>query len=139
MSKISLRISKELRNALKKRAANSDMNLSEYIRKVLANTSAYHDQNWLLIAWRLFGVNMVKLRKALSRSLSVADFLAEIDIASSSVTIIPNVSDNLDFDFIIEGKTYNVALEPSGSISQDVEKIIKRLDEKVLENFMEGI
>lgn len=139
MSKISLRISKSLHAALRKKAVNSNMNLSEYVRTVLANTIIYDDQEWMLIAWKFFGINMNKLRKTLSKSLSVADFLARIDTISDKVTIMPNVTEGLNFDFSLEDKTYNVTIEPTGIISTDAERIIKRLDEKILEDFMEGI
>lgn len=139
MPRISLRISRKLRDSLKEKAANSNMSVSEYARIVLTNAVVFDSDEWMLIAWRLFGVNMDKVRKALSKSVSVADFLSKIDSLSKTVTITPNISSNLDFDFTIDSRTYNVSIEPTGIISIDSEKIIKELDRKILDQFMEDV
>ena len=139
MARLSVRISRELMSALRRRAEESNLTLSAYVRLVLANGAIATDSDWLLIAWRIFGVNLVRLDTALHKSRSVGEFLAYLDQWSKKVTVTPNPSEKIDFDFVMGEKQYNVCMERGSNFEEDVKAIILELDRKILESFEEEI
>ena len=139
MKRLSVRISGSLLKELRRKARKAEMGFSEFIRYSLVNAVAPVPKEWLLIIWKIFGVNLIKTERALSKSMSVAEFLSHLDDCSKIVTITPNVSTNHDYDFNVGGRIYNVSMAETNNVIADARAIIIDLDEQIIRSFEEAL
>lgn len=137
--RLSVRVPKDLYKNLREDAKKRGLTLSDYVRIILSAITFPKEEVWKIKIWKIFGVNLVRIERAITKSSSVAEFFSFLDLWSTKVSISPNVSDMHSFDFTIGEKVYNVEVERGCSLLGDIRKIVNGLDRKILESFEEEL
>ena len=136
MAVVSIRMSNSDKKKLIENAKKRKMTLSNYCKRVLKQDIPEEDENWKIVCWNLFGIDILSINYALQRSGSVPTFFAFLSRKCYPyITITPRISEGIVIDISVKDKVYTLTSKERQPVETVVKNLITQFEEKVFEEY----